>query len=48
MLVRDGASLDRARAVDPEGFSAGAHQFDSDITGGPLSARSARARRDAS
>ena len=32
MLLRDGASLDDLH--DPEGFVAGAHQFDSDITSG--------------
>ena len=31
LLVRDGAVV-YDRALDPEGFSAGAHQFDSDIT----------------
>jgi len=31
MLVRDGRAV-YDRAQDPEGFSAGAHQFDSDIT----------------
>ena len=33
MLVRDGAGSSR-RVQDPEGFSAGARQFDSDITAG--------------
>lgn len=33
LLVRDGRSVIRA-GRDPEGFSAGAHQFDSDITVG--------------
>ena len=31
LLVRDGVAV-YDRAADPEGFSAGAHQFDSDIT----------------
>ena len=31
LLVRDGRAV-YDRALDPEGFSAGAHQFDSDIT----------------
>jgi hypothetical protein len=33
LLVRDGRAV-YERASDPEGFSAGAHQFDSDITAG--------------
>jgi hypothetical protein len=33
MLVRDGAPLSDL-LHDPEGFAAGAHQFDSDITSG--------------